>query len=193
MVIEKLFPTTLGVIRNLFDTDTNTQWGEHLNSLSETMPNACPSEWCGKTYTSFGRYNVNKDVVFEPLVKEVSKHVHAYAELHNSFESYEIMDAFFNINKAGTFQEFHTHTLSIVSAVYYVKAPENSGQLIFQSPKPVDMLPFKRIENHNDLTYERYYVTPEEGMLILFRSNVAHCVNAGTNKTPRISIAFNFK
>ena len=78
------------------------------------------------------------------------------------------------------------------SAVYYVKVPEGSGNIIFEDPRMPDMLPVKNIPERNSLSFNKIGYTPAEGTLLIFRSSLRHCVQEGTNVDPRISISMNF-
>ena len=38
----------------------------------------------------------------------------------------------------------------------------------------------------------RQIIQPEDGMLVIFRGHLQHCVEKHTNDEPRISLAYNF-
>ena len=78
------------------------------------------------------------------------------------------------------------------SAVYYPKVPEGSGSIVFENPLVPDMMPVQNIEERDDMTFERISYQPKDGMLVIFRSYLQHCVRQGTNTEDRISIALNY-
>lgn len=91
-----------------------------------------------------------------------------------------------NINKLGGYNNLHSHLnstdlddiLNMFSAVYYIKVPQNSGDICFSNPLFINFL------NH---------YTPQEKDLIVFPSYVPHLVRPNKTNEDRISIAFNFK
>ena len=56
----------------------------------------------------------------------------------------------------------------------------------------LDMIPPNYIEYTED-TYERMYITPQAGMLLVFRSHLEHSVEQHEDDDKRISMAYNFK
>lgn len=97
-----------------------------------------------------------------------------------------------NINTEYCWNDIHNHAESsaLISGVYYVKVPENSGNLRIYDPKF-----FKGIS-----AFDQYYyrgrgnyltITPVEGMLIFFPPWLYHMVEPNMSKDERVSIAFN--
>lgn len=189
--VEMWFPVTVYTEENLLSKEENTALKIHCLSVHDSTPSG-GSEWLGETYNTHGTYNLTNDEIFQPLLQKISYHVHQYAKMHNCQETYVSNYAWMNISKESNWQEFHTHNGNIFSAVYYVAAPEGSGRIIFEDPKEPDMCPLKTKTNRNQLSYTRFAHTPREGSLVIFRSYLRHCVEPGTNKDPRISIALNF-
>jgi uncharacterized protein (TIGR02466 family) len=79
--------------------------------------------------------------------------------------------------------------------VYYVKCPENSGNLTFHRPDPLrdSSIEFKIPNEYNHGTY---WVPPTEGALYIFPSFLRHFVTqnlADEKDDTRISIAFNYR
>ena len=105
---------------------------------------------------------------------------------------YECHEGWININRKYTFQEYHNHPGSIISAVYYISAPEGSGRIQFQDPKE-DMMPLKDIKELNTNSFKTALYPCEEGRLLIFRSYLKHLVHQGLNQIPRVSLALNFK
>ena len=148
--------------------------------------------WDGNTYTTMGNYNIIHDSKFSDLVGAISDHVHNFARAHNSIAEYNCSEGWININKKDTFQEFHFHPNNVISAIYYISAPEGSGSLVFEDPKQPDMMPLKNISERNALSNMVSEFKPESGKLIIFRSYLRHLVSSGTNIDPRVSVALNF-
>ena len=70
----------------------------------------------------------------------------------------------------------HTHDDDdeLLSGVYYVNVPANSGDLV--------------LFNHND----KKLITPQEGRLILFKADCLHEVTTNNSSLNRLSIGMNF-
>lgn len=99
-----------------------------------------------------------------------------------------------NINPKGSFNVVHDHvsnkrTNNFLSGAFYVRVPENSGNLFFQDPRTfVRCFPDQwYFENGCDM----HYVEPKENMLVLFPSWLSHGVEPNCSDQERISISFN--
>jgi uncharacterized protein (TIGR02466 family) len=190
--IKLYFPTTIYAEGNLFDSEQNKVWADKILELeNDGVPNG-GYDWEGDTYTTHGTYDLLQDRLFDPLLGKIQTHVDALTTEFNSDYQHTCKTAWGNVNRPGTYQEFHSHPSSVFSAVYYPKVPEGSGDIIFESPLVPDMMPILGIKKINDLSLERIWYTPEEGMLIIFRSFIKHSVRVGTNVEPRVSIALNY-
>ena len=189
--LEHWFPTVIYTQENLFQKTDNDYWEKICHEISNETESG-GENWLGGTYTSLNKCNIENDSRFSNLLNAVSDHVHELARLHNSTGIYECKTAWFNINKAGTFQEYHHHSNSIFSAIYYVTAPEGSGSVVFEDPREPEMMPVKEVSPLNSLTYVTARYKPVAGNLVIFRSHLRHLVEPGTNTEPRISIALNF-
>ena len=124
------------------------------------------------------------------LLSEVSK-VNAYKD----DVSFLFSNGWANINRFKDYNTNHQHPLSHWSGVYYVSAPENSGNIHFFDPKVsrsmVPELPYvKNLDNPSQATY--LALKPKEGRFILFPSYIEHSVGPNLSDQPRISISVNF-
>jgi uncharacterized protein (TIGR02466 family) len=189
--VEHWFPTVIYTQEKLFSSAENENWKNICIEISKDTQSG-GKNWLGGTYTSLDTCNIEQDYRFSSLLDSVSFHVHEFAKLHNSTGVYECKTAWFNINTTGTFQEYHHHSNSIFSAIYYVTSPEGSGSVVFEDPREPEMMPVKDVNPLNPLTYVTARYKPVAGNLIIFRSHLRHLVEPGTNTDPRISIALNF-
>ena len=97
-----------------------------------------------------------------------------------------------NVNSKGDSNIRHTHFNSsiLLSGVFYVKVPPNSGNIRFYDPRGIS------IHNPPDNRYyfdgsEYNYITPKEGMLLFFPSWFEHSVEENKSDEERMSIGFN--
>jgi uncharacterized protein (TIGR02466 family) len=105
---------------------------------------------------------------------------------------YYIDCSFLNIMPTGSFNHAHIHPGSHMSCVYYVKVPENSGNIVFVCPNEYlwDKLSGCRRDEYikqNDLQ-TKFEITPKEGMFLMFPSSLTHLVEANLSEDDRISI-----
>jgi len=189
--IQLHFPTPFYIEHNLFSIKENDRWAEKIIDLQNTVPSG-GLDWEGNTYTTHNTFNLLDDSAFSPLLNEIQNHVNNFTNEYDSDRLHTCKNAWGNVNLPGTYQEFHSHPSHVFSCVYYPKVPEGSGEIIFESPLVPDMMPVLNIKNINTLSRERFWVTPKQGTLIIFRSYIRHSVRAGTNTEPRVSIALNY-
>jgi uncharacterized protein (TIGR02466 family) len=95
------------------------------------------------------------------------------------------------INKMGSSNARHTHPNSFLSAAYYVKAPENCGDIMFHDPRSAPVFRRPKILKDNLLNATEMAIIPEDGLLVLFPSWLHHSVKANTSNKERVVISFN--
>lgn len=111
----------------------------------------------------------------------------------NPGENLSILNAWINISGQNNFNLTHTHPLSSFSGVYYVKCPQDCGNLVFEQDNNDTLDLPHRQDRIKDLSkmYSTYYFTPVEGRMLLFPSNLRHSVEPNKSCDDRISISFN--
>tara|TARA_B100000925_G_C21825591_1_gene394866 strand:+ start:43 stop:633 length:591 start_codon:yes stop_codon:yes gene_type:complete len=97
------------------------------------------------------------------------------------------------INSGGSANLRHQHGNSTISGAYYVRAPENSGDIVFYDPRPAAVYFHPNTVSPNNLNAQINGISPKEGALILFPSYLDHSVNENLSKNERIVISFNIR
>jgi|APGre2960657373_1045057.scaffolds.fasta_scaffold47984_2 uncharacterized protein (TIGR02466 family) len=164
-----------------------------ISEIQKTTPTG-GNNWIGKPYNTCGTFNIADDEVFSDIKKEVTAFVHLFASrlgVDVNRNKFRCTEGWLNVYRQNDFQEFHHHAGHQFSAVYYVKAPIDSSQIIFDSPLAPDMKPLP-ISLHSFITDTRAKYSVEEGQVIIFRSDLRHCVPSHQGTQERISLAFNF-
>jgi hypothetical protein len=97
-----------------------------------------------------------------------------------------------NINGFGAWNALHNHidTNAVISGVFYVKAPPNTGNIFFYDPRYLSSV---------GSYYQYYYpgdggymeVEPQPNMLLFFPPSLFHMVGPNLTQQERCSIAFN--
>jgi uncharacterized protein (TIGR02466 family) len=103
----------------------------------------------------------------------------------------ELNNAWININKKGSCNMQHIHPESIISAVFYVKSDDDSGDLFIEDDTRQRYINELITYANNPLTYNTVSYKPKKGRLIIFPSWITHGVGLNKSKHDRISIAFN--
>lgn len=174
--------------------EINEKLLKKISEIRNSHPSGGPN-WLGKPYNTCGTYNIVQDPDFAEIIKEITLRVKHYAtRLGINLSRYQpsCEEGWLNIYNQNDFQEYHYHAGFQFSAVYYVSTSENSSEIIFESPNPPNMNPLPIIL-HGPLTDERIRYTAEAGKVIIFKSNLKHCVPPQQGTGERISLAFNFK
>ena len=97
------------------------------------------------------------------------------------------------INTGGSANLRHQHGNSTISGAYYVRAPENSGDIIFYDPRPAPIYSHPNAVSPNSLNAQINGISPKEGALVLFPSYLDHSVNENKSNEERIVISFNIR
>ena len=97
------------------------------------------------------------------------------------------------INIGGSANLRHQHGNSTISGAYYVRAPENCGDIVFYDPRPAAVYSHPTVTNPNLLNAQVNGIKPKEGALVLFPSYLDHSVNENLSNNERIVISFNIQ
>lgn len=138
-------------------------------------------------------YNIESHPVLTPYLVGISKQV---AELFNLYGipndlTFEDITYWININNKGDFNMPHIHPGSVFSAVWYVEAPENCGNLQIERLDK-EFIHWNLAEAKTPRTAEIYTVEPKNGEIVIFPSTMTHWVEPSQTDSERISIAINF-
>ena len=105
--------------------------------------------------------------------------------------------AWININKPGDYNIKHVHPTNNLSGVLWIKAPQNSGDIIFDSPNVFES--FLENKSYDDdfkksiCIDDSYHFYPTEGRMIVFPSHLQHHVQENKSSEDRISVSFNIR
>ena len=139
--------------------------------------------------------DMHKIPVFKTLVDELFKmQMEIYKEELLSREPI-IGNMWANINPPGGYNRPHIHPNSHFSGVYYIKAPQNSGEIVFNDPRSgAHMIMPERVKDIKPPSHlwREVRVIPLEGRMLMFPSWLWHCVEPNESNDIRISVSFNF-
>jgi uncharacterized protein (TIGR02466 family) len=195
--IYHLFPTTVGLYQN----PNNVAYTDLKTFLEEKMEVYQNSNFISKNpnlkefyQTSTG---IHKLKYLEDLNNIVTGFVLDYLLKCNynvSLEDLYIADCWANISTGNSTTHIpHTHSNSLISAVYFLSAPQGSSSLYFLHPcMQVNSLDpdhkITSIENSSEFAIE-----PENGQCAVFKSSTIHGTSSNSLiSNNRISIAYTF-
>ena len=95
------------------------------------------------------------------------------------------------INKKNSFNVMHNHQNCYLSASYYVRKPEDSGDITFFDPKEAKTYRFPKIEKYTEYSTEIVTIEPGEGDLLIFPSYLYHSVGENLSDDNRVVVSFN--
>ena len=95
------------------------------------------------------------------------------------------------INKKNSFNVMHNHQNCYLSASYYVRKPEDSGDITFFDPKEAKTYRFPKIEKYTEYSAGTVTIKPEEGDLLIFPSYLYHAVGENLSDDNRVVVSFN--
>jgi uncharacterized protein (TIGR02466 family) len=97
-----------------------------------------------------------------------------------------------NISPKYASNKIHDHANCLFSGVYYVKTPENCGNIMFYDPRNARTFYKPLGQNFTAYTADAVSHVAEAGLLLIFPSWLKHGVEPNLSEDDRISISFNY-
>lgn len=189
-MISYLFPTPIfNVVVPMTEDERNSYVQKSLELRNTLSTN---KDWRCDTFTTLNKYDMIGDPLFSNIIDKIKSQVLLFSkEFGASSNTVDVLDSWINVSESGEYQEYHIHTGSHFSLAYYVAAPKKSGNIVFRSYEAdTDMFPLP-ISQLTPLSYKTFSFEPQEGMLLIFRSNLRHMVEKNLSNESRISISMN--
>ncbi len=95
------------------------------------------------------------------------------------------------INRKNSFNIEHTHSNNYLSAAYYVKAPENSGNFKVSNPNIINRNIFPKSNQGTELNSNSVSIKINEGDLLIFPAYLPHSVEENKTEEDRVIVSFN--
>ena len=108
-----------------------------------------------------------------------------------------IIEGWTNINGPGDSNVKHVHPKADFSGVLWIKAQENCGNILFETPNYFEK--YQELHSYTDEfalktnSYMTYFFYPKEGKILIFPSSLSHQVEENKSDEDRISYSFNIK
>ena len=192
MKLEYWAPKIIGLIDNPNHFKIEKKLIKHCLNLSKKI-NKGGENWVSKnTYNTLETFNLHTDKKFDELNNWIYIQISEFAKILNYETKYKCNHSWFNIYNKNDYQEYHTHSYNTLSAVYFLKSnPKRSSKIVFKVSKdPTQSDPI--IRSHNPLISDTAFYESVPGRLLIFKSNLPHCVEKSEENETRISLAYNF-
>ena len=150
---------------------------DYVVEMSQTTPSYQKSNFGGWQSSD----NLHTHPIFREFCGSLLKTMQSITCMYTSQEVH-IQSMWANINDKGDSNAHHTHE-GIISGVFYLQVPENSGRLVLVDPA---------VRNYNSaIKNSNYGIKPERLACIVFPSWLEHYVEPNQSNENRISISFN--
>jgi len=148
-----------------------------------------------------GDYSIDKFVLnkIPDLKEKIFEHLNIYAHKHlkvKDEQKFFYLNSWIVRHSKNDFAHSHFHTNSLISGVYYLNKPKNSGDLIFKKD-PIKSNLFSitvkpEFKEYDYTNSDKTRVVINSGDVVLFPSHLEHSVEENTTDNVRYSLAFNF-
>ena len=132
--------------------------------------------------------------------KHIFSNVHTYGLEQFLGERWtcQVGNLWYNVNPTGASNDRHTHPNCDLAGVFYVKIPEGEcGDLELENPQHFPNFHLLNsmevgLKDKTKCSHSLWF-PPEEGVTVIFPSNILHRVLTNKTKEDRISISWNMK
>jgi uncharacterized protein (TIGR02466 family) len=189
---QDIFPTRVWFLDLPDHTKYVTSWIKTIEELERKIPEGVKKSNVGGWQSDSSLF---QEEIFEPLSVMFEKVFRFCFDVMcpPAYKYNFSMQAWANINSPGNFNKPHVHSPSLLSAVYYLKVPVNSGSFYFRDPRAGAFLSGFNGTKDNcppNCTADAK-ITPKDGLVLVFPSWLEHGVEDHNGIGTRISIAVN--
>ena len=191
MITEYHFPTPVYIKEipnarelNFYLEKNILQWNKKdPKGVNKTNVNG----WHSKT-------DMNKREEYNPLTKQLFNMQEEIFEKEYLTEKPVLGNMWANINYPGGYNRPHLHPNSLFSGVYWIKAPEKSGNLMLYEPRQGAQctMPNRKEGKVPPELWREVHYQPKAGTVVMFPAWLWHEVQPNKSNDIRISVSFNF-
>ena len=179
-----------------------------LEKLTEFVFQIQDKDKKGAHHTNRGGWQSNdiskdKHEEFIKLKEEINQYLQIYhLEIFRGMKfkekvTQDIVNMWVNINEKGHYNDWHIHSFSTLSGVFYIKHDgcQENGDIVFKHPAGIYMnllhWPTGIVETSNEITSAEAGSRVESNKLLIFPSWLEHKVETNLKDDTRISLSFN--
>ena len=146
-----------------------------------------------------GNYTTDKYILntFPDLKKEILKNVYLFTEKYLKIinTKFYFLNSWIVEHLSGDLGHPHNHHNSLLSGVYYLSVPKDSGNINFiKGHSEQEIFPLAITPNYSEYNYANslnFEFKVNTGNLIIFPSNLLHEIKVNKSNEIRYSLAFN--
>ena len=190
MITEYHFPTPVyiqevsnAVELNQYLEQKILQWSQQNKGVSKTNAGG----WHSTT-------DMNRKEEYNVLTKELFAMQYEIFKKELLAQKPVLGNMWANINYPGNFNRPHLHPNALFSGVYWIKAPEKSGDLMLYEPRQGAQctMPNRKEGKLPPELWREVHYTPRAGTIVMFPAWLWHEVRPNQSNDTRISVSFNF-
>jgi uncharacterized protein (TIGR02466 family) len=191
MELHSIFPTSIGKGFINLDIEPILQQAFMLRRDNASVQKSNKNGWQSPALNGNMLNELCPEV--QNLVGELLSKANFMASVAFNSQRLGLSNFWFNINPPNSYNVVHSHAGAVLSAVFYIKVPENSGDIEFHRNDGLELLPMiPKNESFNELSSTYWRFEPREKMYLMFPGTAMHSVALNNSKEERVSIAFNF-
>lgn len=146
--------------------------------------------------TKAGGWATPTDLQDRPELQELMDCVRAaatdaLAALSLEHEGILVTGCWANVKPPGAGHPSHMHPNNFLSGVYYVRAPQAGGKILFHDPRHQPFIISPRTSERNQYNSRNADLAVRDGMMVLFPAWLHHSVTGNAGESERVSISFN--
>src|SRR5579883_1202223 len=187
--LHHLFPTSLFVFSIDNHEDLNQPLLEVIYRLKQLDPGCSASNLLG-WHSQSNLFELHEIKPFKELVDAAILEV-AQAVGYGAIQI-KAANCWANVNPKYASNKIHDHANCLFSGVYYVKAPKDSGNLMFYDPRSAKTFYRPSVSEFTAYTAEAIAHAAQAGLLLIFPSWLKHGVEPNLSDEDRVSISFNY-
>lgn len=154
----------------------------------------------GRNFSNIGGWQSDdlnlQDTELQPFIEELKNNIMLYINQcrFKTDLKYKLDNIWININGYKDHNKPHIHPGCLFSGVYYLKTPENCGNIVFKHPADILQYDWKKdlLKEVMQNNCNEWFLPVQKGKMFIFPSWLYHYVMPNLNeKEDRISLAFN--
>jgi uncharacterized protein (TIGR02466 family) len=138
--------------------------------------------------------DLHRRPAFEPLMRQIIRNVSEvirFQEWDLTRLTPGIVNCWAIVHGRHGYNRVHTHPHSYLSGVYYVQAPEGSGDLYFEDPRSAHVMTMPPVLRQTPATFQKVTYPPRAGRMLVFPAWVPHGVEPNLSDGDRVCLSFN--
>jgi uncharacterized protein (TIGR02466 family) len=196
-MIDHIFPTK--IFKSKYTGDLKKLQESIIPALTPIFNRTKENNQGSMRYDGLCSYNVCRDLQEHVDLLDLTDFVNTeiskfWEELNFSKDGPNVFQIWANRYPPGSYIDAHNHSPITLTASFYLKKPDNSGEIVFENPLSTLLKHQPTRELNNLDSYHTMFDTTinvEEGELVIFPGWLTHKTQENKSNEDRIIIGFN--